>query len=184
MNSRALQNIDKVMVKIADWSAYISVICLLIATFLSFVNICTTKLFHFSINNTTELVQYLLVPIVYCAVTKVQMDGGLMHVDLISRLFPQWLQDLIGSIGAILGVVMYSFAGYTGISLLQRNYTLHKLAASSVSSFEIWPFVLIYVVFSFLLAVALLWSLVRAFCLRKIPKSIGDDDYDGGGIVL
>lgn len=184
MISRILNGIDKALVKIADWSVCISVVCLLIATLLSFANVCTTKLFHFAINNTTELVQYLLVPIVYCAVAKVQMDGGLMHVDLISRLFPQRLQDVIGSIGALLGTVMYGFAGYSAVSLLQRNYALHKTASSSVTSFEIWPFVLVYVVFSFLLAIALLWSLVRALWMRKIPKSIADEDYDGGGIVL
>ncbi len=175
---------DKVFVKISDWSIYISVLCLLIAAFLSFANIVSSKVFGKSISNTTELVQYLLVPITYCAVCKVQMDGGLMHVDLISRLLPKWLQNLIGNLGAILGTLMYAFTAYTGATLLATTYRLHKKAAMQLSSFEIWPFVLIYVVFSALLAITLAWSVVRAMVMNVIPKSIADEDYDGGGIVL
>lgn len=180
----ALERVDMVFVKLSDWSIYISVVCLLVAAFLSFANIVSSKVFGKSITNTTELVQYLLVPITYCAACKVQMDGGLMHVDLISRLLPKWLQNVIGNLGAVLGTVMYAFAAYTGISLLVNNYTLHKKAAMQLGSFEIWPFVLVYVVFSALLAITLAWSLVRAMILDVKPKSIADDDYDGGGIVL
>ena len=183
MGVRVLKRVDKILVKIADWSVYISVLCLMVATVLSFVNILTTKLFHYAIQNTTELVQYLLVPIVYCSVAKIQLSDGLMHVDLISRKFPKWLQSLIDSVSAILGTFLYSFAGWAACDLFWKCYTQHKTAANSLSSFVIWPFVLVYIVFSFLLAVSLLWSLIRKSFIMKAEPAEDADIAEGGETI-
>ena len=73
---------------------------------------------------------------------------------------------------------MYAFAGYQAFSLLNKHFTYKTLATTSSNSFVIWPFTLLYIIGSFCLSLALLWSVVRMFFLPKPETELGPGDYD------
>jgi TRAP-type C4-dicarboxylate transport system permease small subunit len=159
--------IDTWLTRLAHWFSYFGALAMVFMAFIGVANILASKLFGESIANTNELIDYALIIVVYTAVAGVQFDMGLLRVDIFSRKFPQKVNWGVELVGNILGTVIYFFAGYQAVSLLVDHYSLKTMAAASVHSFVIWPFTVVYVVGTFFLALALLWSIVRMVALRK-----------------
>lgn len=126
------------------------------------INIVSSKLFGKAMLNVTELTDYLLIAVVYCSVAFCQLNGGLIQVDIFYRKYHETAKKIIHAAGCALGVIAYSFAAYQSVGLLEKHLSLKTTAASAITSFQIWPFTLLYVVGSFLLSFALIWTLVRA----------------------
>jgi len=163
---RAVVIIDTWLARIAKWFSYFGGIAVLLMAFLGTASVVSAKTFGQSINNTNELIDYGLIIVVYCAVADVQFGHGLLRVDIFSRKFPKQLNRAVDFLGCVLGACIYGFAGYEAISLLADHYKLKTAAAASVNSFVIWPFTAIYVIGTFFLALALLWTIFRMFAFR------------------
>jgi TRAP-type C4-dicarboxylate transport system permease small subunit len=164
---RTLRTIDRWLSRLAKWFSYFGGLAMLFMAFIGVANIIASKAFGHSIANTNELIDYALILVVYCAVASVQLDMGLLRVDIFSRKFPRKLNKGVDLVGCALGTCIYAFAGYEAVSLLADHYRLKTTAAASVHSFVIWPFTVVYVVGTFFLALSLLWSIVRMFAFKE-----------------
>jgi TRAP-type C4-dicarboxylate transport system permease small subunit len=143
------------------------------------INVVASKAFGKAISNVNELIDYFLIAVVYCCAADCQLNGGgLIQVDIFFRKFPYRMKKIVKGCGYILGLGMYAFAGYQAFSLLDKYITYKTLAASNASSFQIWPFALLYIVGSFFLSIALLWSVIRMFFLPRPETELGPGDYD------
>lgn len=173
------ERIDKIINRAARCFSYLGGIALIYMALSAFVNVIASKVFGRAINNVNELIDYLMIAVVYCCAADSQMNGGgLVQVDIFFRMFPDGLKKVIKGAGNLLGLAMYTFAGYQAFSLLNKHFTYKTLATSSSTSFVIWPFTLLYIIGSFCLALALLWSVVRMFFLPRPETEFGPGDYD------
>ena len=161
------------------WFSYLGGIALLLMAIMLFVNIVSSKVFHKSFSNVNDLVDYLLIACVYCCAADCQLNGGgLVQVDIFFRMFPYGMKKVVKGVGYLLGFAMYSFTGYEAFSLLSKYFQYKETASASSSSFVIWPFCLLFIIGSFVLALALLWSVVRMFFLPRPETELGPGDYD------
>lgn len=178
-NMSPAAKIDRYLNWGARWFSYLGGIALIFMALILFVNVISAKVFGRAITNVNELVDYFLIAVVYCCVADCQLNGGgLIQVDIFFRKFPDPMKKVVKGFGYLLGILVYAFAAYQAISLLNKHFTFKTLAASAASSFQIWPFTLLYIIGSFVLALALLWSVVRMFFLPRPETELGPGDYD------
>lgn len=153
--------VDRGVMRVLKCSGYIGAVALMIAMVLAVVDVVLAKFFHASIPYATEAIQYLNVAMVFFGIAYVQLDMGHTCVDLLWEHFPRKLRFLIKFVFYILGVGVCGYFGYRAVILLQDKFAKHALAGGSVG-FEVWPFVAILAWGFFSLAVANIWSIVRA----------------------
>jgi TRAP-type C4-dicarboxylate transport system permease small subunit len=94
--------VDSVIVKILRYVSYISGVCLILIMFVAFFNVLGEKILHKGIPASTEIIQYLHIPVVFLACGYVTLDTGHTKIDLLSKHFPKWPFALIFAIGFFL----------------------------------------------------------------------------------
>lgn len=173
---KGLASVDAFFRAVTKWFSFLGGASLILMGIMLFVNIICSKVLGKAINNVNELVNYLLIAVVYCCGASCQLnEGGMVQVDIFYRKFPPVLQVIVKSIGYFLGFCLYSFAGCQALSLLKKYISAKTLAAASTSSFVIWPFTLLYIIGTFMLAISLLWSVIRAVFLQEDTLPLPDE---------
>ena len=66
-NRTLYEKIDSMIVRVLKYVSYISVVCLLVIMFVAFFNVLGEKIFHKGIPASTEIIQYLHIPVVFLA---------------------------------------------------------------------------------------------------------------------
>jgi TRAP-type C4-dicarboxylate transport system permease small subunit len=154
--------------------AWVGAAALFFTAIISTANVIATKVFGKPIDNVTELVTYLNIPIVFFCIGFVQLDHGHTHIDLIYRHFPKPMHTAIHIIGYVIGVVICGFAGWRGIALAVQKYATSAYAAGP-SSFLIWPFVACIGIGYLVLALCFVWCIPREL-VGCGPYELGGDD--------
>ncbi|MCR5784949.1 MAG: TRAP transporter small permease subunit [Eubacterium sp.] len=160
---------DRLIVNILRVLSNFSGIFLIGIMFVAFFNVLGEKLFHHGIPMSTELIQYFHVPVVFLAACYVTLDNGHTTIDILSSHFPRAVQKVCNTIGCLLGIVMCSFVGVMGISRMTQAIANHTKSSTTGAGFPIWPFIFIFVVGFFLLAISFLWALIRLYCKKEEP---------------
>lgn len=157
---------DRVIVRIFKYISYISGVCLIGIMLVAFFNVLGEKIFHKGIPASTEIVQYLHIPVVFLACAFVTVDTGHTKIDLLSSHFPRWLQQLFITIGNLCGTFICGFVGARGIVQMQKFMATHAKSSTTGVGFSKWPFALIFSIGFFLLAFSFLWSIVRQYAKK------------------
>ena len=152
--------IDSAIDQTVKGISFLGMAALLLIAVIATVNVLASKLFGHPISNTTELVTYLNIPVVFFCIGFVQLDRGHTHIDLIYRRFPAVVHTVIHIVGDLIGIVICGFAGWRGVVLTVDKYQ-SAAYASGPSSFKIWPFVLCIGIGYLVLAVCYCWSIFR-----------------------
>lgn len=158
---------DSVIVKIFKYVSYISGVCLIAIMLVAFFNVLGEKIFHKGIPASTEIIKYLHIPVVFLACAYVTVDTGHTKIDLLSSHFPKWLQQLLGTIGNLIGAFICGFVGYRGLVKMNTFISTHAKSSTTGAGFIIWPFALIFAIGFFLLAFSFLWSIARQYCKKE-----------------
>lgn len=152
--------VDRVIYNGVKYISYVGAAALFVISVIATVNVIATKVFGKPIQNVTEFVTYLNVPVVFFCIGFVQLDRGHTHIDLIYRRFPKGFHKFIHILSYIIGVVVCGFAGWRGIVLtLQKFQTMTY--ASGPNSFLIWPFVACIGLGYLVLAVSFFWCIFK-----------------------
>lgn len=167
-NRTLYDKVDSVIVKIFKYISYISGVCLIGIMLVAFFNVLGEKIFHKGIPASTEIIQYLHIPVVFLACAYVTVDTGHTKIDLLSSHFPKWLQQLFITIGNLCGTFICGFVGARGIVQMRKFMDTHAKSSTTGVGFAKWPFALIFSIGFFLLAFSFLWSIVRQY--MKKPK--------------
>ena len=173
--STLYDKVDSVIVKILKYVSYISGVCLIAIMFVAFFNVLGEKIFHKGIPASTEIIQYLHIPVVFLACAYVTVDTGHTKIDLLSRHFPKWLQQVCITVGNLLGAFICSFVGARGIVQMNKFISTHAKSSTTGVGFAKWPFALIFSIGFFLLAFSFLWSIVRQYA-RKTPAQTPENE--------
>jgi len=155
--------IDKWISKIARWYSYASVGAILFMAFFATADILSSKLAGRTFNNVNTWIEYMLIIVVYCAVASAVLDTGMMQVDLLIEKLPKAVRRGIDLFGCVGGFFVYGLAAYSGYHLFEGHLAAHTLATQTSSSFQVWPFTLLYVIGTCFLVVALGWRTIRLF---------------------
>lgn len=169
-NRTLYEKIDSMIVRVLKYVSYISVVCLLVIMFVAFFNVLGEKIFHKGIPASTEIIQYLHIPVVFLACAYVTLDTGHTRIDLLSSHFPMWLQQLCATLGNLLGAFICGFVGARGIVQMNKFIATHAKSNTTGVGFAKWPFALIFSIGFFLLAFSFLWSIVRQY-VGKWPEA-------------
>jgi len=157
---------DSVIVKIFKYVSYISGVCLVGIMFVAFFNVLGEKIFHKGIPASTEIIQYLHIPVVFLGCAYVTLDTGNTKIDLLSAKFPAGVQKVVNTIGNILAAFISAFVGYRGLVQMDKFISTHAKSSTTGVGFAKWPFALIFSIGFFMLAFSFLWAIVRLYAKK------------------
>lgn len=172
MSSKQKSTFDKIdggIVKTLKYISYVSAACLLGIMLVAFFNVLGEKLRKLGLPVTgipasTEIIQYLHIPVVFLAAAYVTLDRGHTKVDLLSAKLPKGIQKVIGIFGYLVGIAISVLIAQRGFVQMSKFISRHKMSSVSGVGFALWPFALIMSVGFILLALSFVWAIIRDLC--------------------
>ena len=165
--------VDRVIKRILRLFCYISAAALTAIMLVAFFNVIGEKLVRAGaswasgIPNSTAIIQYLHIPLVFLAAGYVTLDQGHTRIDLLIQRLPG-LEKVFMAISHVLGAGISFFISYRGVVVtLAENLKNHAHIATTASSWAAWPFTVCHCLGFFLLGCSFLWALVRMIRFRK-----------------
>lgn len=165
---------DSIILKTTKSVSWLSMVCLLIVALLATADAISSKIFSKSITNTTELVTYLNIPVVFLSMAYVQSDRGHTKVDLLCNNFPKMIQKFINVFSNLAGLIVCILLGKFAIDNTISKFTTNARSAMTSSAFAVWPFAAAVAIGFLLLAIAFFWCLAKEFVSEN--KFLLDDD--------
>ena len=160
------EKVDNGICKVLKTIAWISAICLVAIMLVAFFNVVGEKLRKAGLPVTgipasTEIIQYLHIPVVFLAAAYVTVERGHTTIDLLSSKFPAVVQKICNIIGYLLAIGVCSLIAWRGWIQMGKFIARHKMSSVSGVGFPLWPFALIMVIGFVLLTISFVWAIVR-----------------------
>ena len=166
-NDNAFKKIDRAVFKTTKCLSYVSAIALILVAVICTVDVVGLKLFGSGIRNGTDIVTYLNIPVVFMAIAFIQVERGHTSIDLLLGKFPKIVQRIIVIIGNLLGAVVSGFVSWRIVMLTIEKFQKMSTASAGRNSFVVWPFAAIVALGLALLALAMLWCVIRDITIPK-----------------
>ena len=175
-----LGTVDRWIVKIFKWISYVSAICLVGIMLVAFFNVLGEKILKHGISGSTEIVEYLHVPVVFLSAAFVTLDRGQTAIDLLCAKFPKWLQTVCAAFSYLLGICISGFVAWRGFTLMAKHLAQHTKSAVTGFGFPLWPFSFMFSLGFAMIALAFLWSEVRLFAPKEDVDPAPEEAEEGG----
>lgn len=169
----SFRKIDSAITKLFGKIAVLSGIFMIIIAFLATANVITSKMLKWSIPSVNDWVTYLFLGAVYCSIAYVRLGSGLISVDILSSHYPAVVKNLLSIAADVLGFGIFFMIFYNSIPLLKKNYAFHVMSSTGSGAFPLWPFNLIVVIFTLIMAFCCIWCIIRVF-VNGITKKQND----------
>lgn len=173
-----LEQVDAVITRVIKYTSYVSAVCLVGIMLVTFVNVIGEKLRSLGLPTTgipasTEIVSYLHVPVVFLSMAFVTLDRGHVRIDMLTSKFPKWLENICITLGYLLGAGITSFISWRAFIQMGKFIERHKMSSVSGVGFPLWPFALITAVGFALLALSLIWAIIRLYAMKNKENDEG-----------
>jgi TRAP-type C4-dicarboxylate transport system permease small subunit len=145
----------------------------------AFFNVLGEKILHHGVPGSTEIVEYLHVPVVFLSAAYVTLDRGQTAIDLLYQHFPKALQKIASTFSYLLGAAISGFVSYRGFVQMGKHINTHAKSAVSGFGFVLWPFSLVFSIGFAMIAITFLWSIVRLYA-KKVDIAPADGEEEGG----
>lgn len=159
--------VDQVVRRVLRFFCWLSAVSLTIIMFVAFFNMLGEKLGRAGITwaqgipNSTAIIQYFHIPLVFLAAGYVTLDQGHTRIDLLIQKAPK-IEKIFMAIGHILGAVISFFISYRGVFVtLVGNLETHARISTSADSWVVWPFTVCHCLGFFLLGASFVWAFIR-----------------------
>lgn len=167
--------VDQVIRKIFRLFCWMSAVALMVVMFVAFFNMVGEKLGRAGISwaqgipNSTAIIQYFHIPLVFLAAGYVTLDQGHTRIDLLIQKWPK-VEKICMAIGHVLGAAISFFIAYRGTFVtLADNLRLNARINTTADSWVVWPFTVCHCLGFFLLGCSFVWALVRMIRFWKYP---------------
>jgi TRAP-type C4-dicarboxylate transport system permease small subunit len=154
---------DRIVEKSIRYISYVSGACLVGIMVVAFFNVLGEKLFHKGIPASTEIVQYLHIPVVFLACAFVTIDRGQVRIDLLFNMLGAKLQNALSVFGDVLGILICAFIAARGFIQTGNFVERHSMSSISGIGFPLWPFGTILWFGFALFAFSFFWCILRRF---------------------
>ena len=158
---------DTVVRKVLRLFCWLSAAALTIIMFVAFFNVIGEKLGRAGVEwakgipNSTAIIQYFHIPLVFLAAGYVTLDQGHTRIDLLIQKWPK-VEKIFMAVGHLLGAGLSFFISYRGTFVtLAENLKNHARISTTADSWAAWPFTVCHCLGFFLLGCSFLWALVR-----------------------
>jgi TRAP-type C4-dicarboxylate transport system permease small subunit len=173
-----LEKADAVITRVIKYISYTSAVCLVGIMLVTTVNVVGEKLRSLGLPTTgipasTEIVSYLHIPVVFLAMSYVTLDRGHIRIDMLTSKFPKWLENMFMTLGYLLGAGITSFISWRAFVQMGKFIARHKMSSVTGVGFPLWPFALITAVGFALLALSLIWAIVRQYTMKTAKNGEG-----------
>ncbi len=177
-NHPVVEKLDQAACRILKYIAYISAFCLFAIMLVAFFNVLGEKLRSAGLPVTgipasTEIIQYLHIPVVYLAAAFVTLDRGHTRIDLLSVKLPKAVQKFFIILGDLLGIGVCGVIIWRGFVQMGRFIARHRMSSVSGVGFPLWPFALILGIGYILLLLSLILHIVREVSGYQPPPPAG-----------
>lgn len=159
--------IDRTIRKTLRFFCWVSAAALVIIMLVAFINVIGEKLgragvaWARGINNSTDIIKYFHIPLVFLAAGYVTLDQGHTRIDLLIQKAPK-AEKFFMLIGHILGAGLSFFISYRGTAvILADNLRIHAHIGTNADSWSVWPFTVCHCLGFFLLGCSFIWAFVR-----------------------
>ena len=159
--------VDQVVRRVLRFFCLLSAVALGVIMFVAFFNMLGEKLGRVGIAwakgipNSTAIIQYFHIPLVFLAAGYVTLDQGHTRIDLLIQKWPK-VEKIFMLIGHVLGAAISFFISYRGTFVtLASNLELNTRISTTADSWVVWPFTVCHCVGFFLLGVSFIWAFVR-----------------------
>lgn len=165
---------DRAFITVVRSISYLSAVCLVGIMLVAFFNVIGEKLRQVGlpvsgIPASTEIIQYLHIPVAFLASAYVTMDRGHTKVDLLSNKLPQIVQTICFVLGDLVGSAICAVISWRAFVQMGKFIARHRMSSVSGVGFPLWPFALIAALSFAMLSVSLLWDIIRKLYLAKHP---------------
>ncbi len=164
---KPINRIDHAIFNVYKVISYVSAVALVAVAVICTANAFTSSVLKFGITNSTELVTYLNIPVVFLSLAFIQLERGHTSIDLLVGHFPAIVQRVLATLGYLIGIAISAFIGYRSVVLTINKYNLSEKASAARNSFVIWPFAAVVALGFLLLAVAMVWWIIREWTIPK-----------------
>lgn len=163
----SFKRVDMTIRKILRFFCWLSAAALIVIMLVAFINVIGEKLgragvaWAKGIPNSTAIIQYFHIPLVFLAAGYVTLDQGHTRIDLLIQKAPK-LEKVFMAIGHVLGAAISFFISYRGTFItLAENLKNHARISTTADSWVVWPFTVCHCVGFLLLGLSFCWALVR-----------------------
>ncbi|NLT14762.1 MAG: TRAP transporter small permease [Clostridiales bacterium] len=175
---KKLVKADAAITKVIKSISYVSAVGLVGIMLVTFINVVGEKLRSLGLPTTgipasTEIISYLHIPVVFLAMSYVTLDRGHVRIDMLTSKFPKWLENACITLGYLLGAGITSFISWRAFEQMGKFIARHRMSSVTGVGFPLWPFALITAVGFALLALSLLWAIVRQYTLKNPDNTEG-----------
>lgn len=158
---------DRTIRKILRLFCWISAAALVVIMLVAFINVIGEKLgragvaWARGINNSTDIIKYFHIPLVFLAAGYVTLDMGHTRIDLLIQKAPK-VEKVFMAIGHLLGAAISFFISYRGtFVILAENFRIHAHIGTNADSWSVWPFTVCHCLGFLLLGLSFVWAFVR-----------------------
>lgn len=165
-----LRKADRIVYRISFYLSWISAACIILMALLAVADVIMAKFFGGGIQIQKELIEQCMIPVFILFAANIQLTGGLMSVDIISKHYSPAVRKAVDTVTCVLGTAIMSYAGYRTFILFQDYLRKQTRATTMMSSIKIWPFALCLSVGLFLLAFTYLWTILRIYFMPETAR--------------
>lgn len=158
------------LTKVNKVISYIAVVPMVLVMLIAVADIIGGKVFGHSIQSSTEIIQYLNIPLVCLAMGYVEHSNGHTRINVLTNLYPKVIQKLLYLLGSLVGCVVSFYVAYMAIQLLINNFE-RSTPIQSTSPILVWPFVGIMMLGFVLTGLSFLWSGIRKITQKDKPQA-------------
>ncbi len=108
-------------------------------SFLVVADVIGRVLFNSPVKGTPEIVSISIVIICYLQAGYAIRSGGMLHVDAFISALPQRVRDVLGIIGAVLGVLFFGLILWGSFEFAAHAWTSNEFEGEGALRVPVWP---------------------------------------------
>ena len=156
-----IKKIDKILGRVSAGISSVTYVAFIGIMITISVDVTLRKAFQFSIPGSYEIVERMLLLLVFAAFAYTQTNKGHIHVTLFIRLFPRWFRMPLFGILGLLSAATAFFCAYA--VWLQADHSVSSRTVTAVLHIPLYPFFYIASLCMYVFAFTLLWDALKSF---------------------
>lgn len=156
-----VQKIDKIISRISGGTAAATYVAFVGIMLIIGVDVFLRMAFKRPILGSYEIVERMLLILVFAAFAYTQSNRGHIHVTLFLSRFPNFISMPLFGILGLLSTATSVFCGYA--TWAQADYSLKASTVTAVLHIPLYPFFYIAAICMYVFSLTLLWDTIKSF---------------------